>query len=193
MRKKKFELFGLYIGIGLGIILVVAFLTSQLVMPLFFGRTKSIEVPNVISMDLTKAKSILTDKKLHTIVSDSSWSDAMARGYVLSQKPEFGNVIKPDGTVYLEISRGSKFVKVPDVVGKDVQSAWIILKEKNLRFVVADSVYSDLYPTDIVVQTSPGAGNKAEKNSKVQLYISKGSSSVYNFQEEESPVSDFNF
>jgi len=175
MSNEKFKLILLYLGIGFGIILVVSFITSQIIMPIFFGRAKTIEVPNVVSMSSERAKTLLADKKLHAVVRDSTWSDEAERGHVLSQKPRAGQYIKPDGTVFLEVSRGSKFVSVPELVGLDVQSAWIVLKNQNLRFVVSDSVFSDLYPVNTVVQTSPAEGERVERRTKVKLYISRGS------------------
>jgi serine/threonine-protein kinase len=176
MSNERLKLLLLYLGIGFGIILVVSFVTSQIFMPLFFGRAKTIEVPNVSNMLTERAKTILTDKKLHAVVRDSTWSDEAERGYVLSQKPRAGTYIKPDGTVYLEVSRGSKYVAVPELVGLDVQSAWIVLKNQNLRFVVADSVFSDLYPVNTVVQSSPAEGERVERRTRIKLYISRGSS-----------------
>jgi eukaryotic-like serine/threonine-protein kinase len=174
MDKNKAKLFGYYTGIGFGIVLVVAFLISQIIMPIFFGRPKSIEVPDVTNLLSSKAMNLLMDKKIHVVIKDSLYSDSVDRGGVVSQKPEPGEMVKPDGTVYLILSMGSKFVKVPELIGLNVQSAWIVLKNSGLRLIVADSVYSDLYPVNTIVQSTPGYGDRVEKKSKVKLYISKG-------------------
>jgi len=174
MNKNIRVLWGYYLGIGFGIILVVAFFTSQMFMPLFFGRARSLRVPNVINMHLTKANGILIDNKLHGVVRDSTWSDEIQNGFVISQKPDPGDKIKPDGSVYLIISSGSKYVKVPNLLGMTVQSAWIVLRNNGLRISVTDSIYSDLYSINTVVQSSPSIGERVEKNSRIKLYISKG-------------------
>jgi len=174
MEKDRLKIISYYIGIGLGIILVVAFLTSQILMPLFFGRARTIKVPNLIDVASSKASTILINNKLHPVVKDSTFSDDIKSGYIISQKPEPGEYIKPDGTVYLIVSMGSKFVKVPKLVGLNVQSAWILLKHNNLKFTIVDSVYSDLYPANTVVQSSPATGERIEQNSSVKLFISKG-------------------
>jgi len=163
-----------YLGIGLGIIFIVAFFTSQVIMPLMFGRPKTITVPDVKNKSVLLANKILADNKLHAVVKDSVWSEEVASGMILSQKPESGQLIKPDGTVYLIFSRGSRSVKVPDVKGLNVQAAWIALKKVNLHFMVADSVYSELIPVNAVVETSPAAGKKVERGSEVKLFISRG-------------------
>jgi len=170
-QKSKTTLY--YLGTGLGIILVVAFLTSQIIMPLFFGRSRNVEVPDLTKMNLAKASSVLLNKKIHAVVKDSIWSDEINSGHVISQKPLAGEMVKPDGTVYLIVSKGSKYVKVPYIIGMNIQTAWITLKNRNLSFSIADSVISTLYPPDTVVSSRPAAGENAEKNSKIQLVVSK--------------------
>jgi beta-lactam-binding protein with PASTA domain len=191
MDKIKQKAFLYYSGIGLGIILVVAFITSQIIMPLFFGRARSVEVPELANMNLAKASSILLDKKIHAVVKDSIWSDDIKSGDIISQKPEPGEMIKPDGTVYLVISRGSKYVKVPYIIGLNVQAAWISLKNKSLYFTIADSVESAVYPPNTVISSRPAAGEKAEKNSKIQLVISKHFETTV--QDTTNTISDFEY
>jgi serine/threonine-protein kinase len=174
----KAKFYGYYIGIGFGIVLVVAFLTSQIIMPLFFGKAKTAQVPDLDKMSATQAVRLLVDNKLHAVVRDSTWSDEIAFNYVISQKPKAGAYIKPDGTVYLIVSKGSKTVKVPEIVGLNVQAAWILLKNAGLKFTIADSLNSTLYPVNTVIQAAPGVGEKVERKSKIKLYISKGSVEV---------------
>jgi eukaryotic-like serine/threonine-protein kinase len=178
MDKNKTKTYMYYTGIGFGIILVVAFITSQILMPLIFGRAKSVQVPDLSNMNLAKASSILLDNKIHAVVQDSIWSDEVKSGDVISQKPETGEMVKPDGTVYLVVSRGSKYVKVPYVIGLNVQAAWITLKNRGLNFTVIDSIESVAYPPNTVVSTRPSAGEKAEKNSKIQIVISRTKETV---------------
>lgn len=190
MSNKKTKLYGYYVGIGFGIIILVAFLTSQILMPLLFGRAKSVKVPNVIYKQSSEATTILVNKKLHAVVKDSIYSDEIKTGIVVSQKPEQGTMLKPDGTVFLVISKGSKFVKLPDLTGMSVQAAWIRLRGIGLNFTVADSIYSDEYSPNSVIQTSPSAGERVEKNSKIKLIISKGRANV---QDTVNVVDDFYF
>jgi eukaryotic-like serine/threonine-protein kinase len=178
MNRDKLKLVSYYVGIGFGIILLVAFFTSQIFMPIFFGRSKSIEVPNLDKLSATQSIKLLIDHKLHAVVKDSTWSETVQFGYVISQKPEAGTFMKPDGTVYMIVSKGSKTVTVPEVVGLNVQSAWILLKTAGLKYTIADSIYSDLYPVNTVVLAAPEAGDKVVRKSKIKLYISKGSSNA---------------
>jgi len=176
MSKSKWKFFGYYLGIGLGIIFVTAFITSQIVIPLFFSRPKSIQVPNLYNLEVEKAKTILLNNKLHYVLKDSVYAEDIDKGKIVSQKPEPDTYLRPDGTVYLIISKGSKYVRVPELTGLDVQSAWIVLKNNGLRFTIADSVYSDFYPREAIVQSIPAYGERVQRNTKVKLYISRGPS-----------------
>lgn len=175
MDKNRLKIVGYYAGIAFGIIFVVAFVTSQIVIPIFFGRAKTIEIPDVSTLTALKAKKVMIDAKLHAVVKDSVWSEEIAAGKVISQKPGAGDMIKPDGTVYLIVSRGSKSVRVPEVIGLSVQAAWILLKSATLKIVVADSMYSEVYPPNTVVQTIPEVGQNVDRKSKIRVFISKGS------------------
>jgi eukaryotic-like serine/threonine-protein kinase len=177
MDKSRLKIIGYYAGIACGIIFVVAFLTSQIIIPVFFGRAKTIEIPDTSGLSSIQAKKLLIDKKLHAVVKDSTWSEEIDAGKVISQKPDAGDMIKPDGTVYLIVSRGSKSVRIPEVIGLNVQAAWILLKNATLKIVVADSMYSDVYPPNTVVQTIPEVGQSVDRKSKIKVFISKGSAS----------------
>jgi len=174
LNKDRLRIIGYQVGIGICIIFVVAFLTSQIIMPILFGKAKSIIVPNVVGIKISQAKRVLTDDKLHAVVNDSTWSEEFPVGQILSQKPEAGEKSKPDGTVYMVISRGSKSVIVPEIIGLNVQAAWILLRKAGLRFTVADSLFSDLYPINTIVQSNPSTGLRVERKTRIKLYISKG-------------------
>jgi beta-lactam-binding protein with PASTA domain len=73
----------------------------------------------------------------------------------------------------------------------NVQAAWISLKNKGLYFTIADSVESLLYPPNTVIQSSPSAGEKAEKLSKIKLIISK--SQVNTPPDTTNIISDFEY
>lgn len=161
-------------GIGFGIILITAFISSQILYPLFLGRSKSVEVPKVTGLSLASAKRILTEKKLHAVVTDSLWSEEIRVEEVMQQKPVEGEKMKPDGTVYLVISKGSKVVKMPSVLGMTYQQAYMLLRDLGLRSAVADSLYSDSYPVNTIVRSSPSEGLKVDKNTNVKLYLSRG-------------------
>lgn len=165
---------GYVAGIGLGIILLTAFITSQVVFPILFGKPKNVEVPEVVGMKISAAKRLMREIGLHVVVRDSVWSESDPIETVLEQFPEPGERLKPDGTVYLVICKGSQIVPVPTVIGRHYEEAFVTLRNSGLRALVADSLYSDSYPKNMVVRSSPPGGARVEKTSAVKLYLSRG-------------------
>ena len=169
---------GYIIGIGIGTIIVTAFIFSQVLFPLFLGSTPKVEVPSVTGMPLMQAKKILQEEKLHVIVQDSLFSDVAAAEVVLEQSPLAGEKLRQDGTVYLVISKGSSTVTLPSLIGKPFQEAFIVLRNLDLHCSVVDSTYSDIYPVNTVIRSIPSAGEKTLKKSTVKLILSKGTEPV---------------
>lgn len=162
------------LGIGLGIIIIVAFISSQIIYPLLLGRPGRVEVPNVTGMNLSQAKRLLHERRLHVVVRDSVWSEDAKVEYVLEQQPSPGDMLKHDHAVYLVLSRGSRQVTVPNVIGQLYQQAYVQLRNRSLKAVIADSLYSDSHPVNSVLRTSPSQGSKVLKESSVRLFLSRG-------------------
>ena len=176
------------LGIGLGIIVVTAFVFSQLVFPVLLGRTPKIETPDVLNLSLLQAKNKLQKEKLHAVVKDSLFSETAEVEAVLEQSPNAGEKIRQDGTVYLIISKGSATVKVPYITGKSFQEAFIVLRNNNLHGIVADSTYSDLYPANCVVRSVPASGDRVNKETTVKLILSRGSMALPDSLATDLPV-----
>lgn len=160
--------------IGFGVILVTAFLVGQVIMPIIFAKPKNVEVPDLIGKNISTAKRILQEAGLHAVVRDSIWSETAKIESVLEQHPEPGSMTKLEGTVYLVICKGSQIVAVPGVVGRSYEEAFIALRGSGLRASVADSLYSQSYPANTVIRTSPPNGSRVEKNAMVRLFLSRG-------------------
>ncbi len=174
MSNNTFQKAGYAIGIGLGIILLSAFLYSQVLFPLLFGKPRNVVVPELVGMSITKARRTLTELGLHTVIRDSVWSETSKIEAVLEQYPPAGEKLKPEGTVHLVISRGSKIITIPSVAGRNYTEAYLTLRNAGLRVAVIDSLYSNSYPINTVVRSSPAAGSQAERSSTVKLILSKG-------------------
>lgn len=174
MSKTELKKWGYMFGIGLGIIFVTAFIFSQLILPLAFGRPKKVETPYLVGMRLSEAKNVLNAKKLHAVIKDSLYSEVIKMDQVLSQAPAPGTRTREEGTVFLVISKGSKMVTVPDLRGNRFQHAMVTLRNYDLRSSIADSTYSDDYEQNEVIRSQPSAGTKLEKRSLIRLTLSRG-------------------
>lgn len=174
MDRNKLRKAGYLALIGAGVIIVTAFLTGQVIMPLIFAKPSNIEVPDLIGKNISTAKRLLQEAGLHAVVRDSVWSDSAKIESVIQQHPEPGTLAKLEGTVYLVICKGSQIVAVPGVVGRSYEEAFITLRNSGLRASVADSLYSQSYPVNTVIRTSPPNGSRVDKNAMVRLFLSRG-------------------
>jgi len=174
MNKHKVQKGFYAIGIGLGIIFVTAFLFGQVLLPFAIGRPEKVKIPDVVGMILAQAKRVLAEDKLHVVIRDSLYSETAKIDHVLEQTPSAGSLLKEEGTVFLVVSKGSKMVTVPDILGTSFQDAMIILRNHNLRSTVVDSVYSDSVARNAVLRSVPAPGTKVERQTLVRLSLSRG-------------------
>lgn len=174
MKDINWEKIGYLAGIGLGIIFITAFIFSQLIFPIILGSPNTIETPEVTGMGVAQAKRILLQEKLHVVIRDSVYSETIKMDEVIEQHPKPGSKIKEDGTVYLVLSKGSKMVVVPNLIGSSFQEALIALRNNDLRSLIVDSLYSYSEPINSVMRMSPSAGSKVEKKTLIRLHLSRG-------------------
>lgn len=179
---------GYMLGIGLGIIIVTAFIFSQIVFPVVLGRTPKVDTPDVTGMNLMQAKRLLQGEKLHVVVKDSLYSDSVPLEQVMEQSPRAGERIRQDGTVYLVISKGSANVTVPSLTGRSFQEVIIALRNIGLYSMVIDSTYSDIYPANTVMRSIPASGSKVLQKSTVKLILSRGDYATVDTLTTTSPV-----
>jgi len=174
MNNIDYRKLGYLAGIGFGIILVTAFIFSQLIFPIFLGKTPKVETPDLTGLSLMEAKSKLLDVKLHVVVKDSVFSETAPVETVMEQIPKPGDKIRQEGSVYLVISKGSATVSLPSFIGRPFQEVFVALRNLELFSTVVDSTYSDVYPVNCVMRTIPSSGEKVMKRSTVKLILSRG-------------------
>lgn len=160
----------LVVGTLVGAILLVALLRG-LVLWLNPG---TVEVPSVVGKSLLEAQQILVQAKLKYQVVGEVYSELPAN-YITAQDPAPPRVVRPGRVIKLWQSKGPEFIPggVPDVVGKNLQEAEIILRSAGLEPNVNYVTNADV-PADYVVSQNPKAGSPIQKNGRVDLDVSRG-------------------
>lgn len=78
---------------------------------------ESIPVPNITSMDFSKAESLLEMDGLFIEVSDSGYNKRMPANCILAQNPNYGAKVKKGRIIYVTVnSPQSPTVSVPDII-----------------------------------------------------------------------------
>ena len=129
-----------------------------------------VTVPNAVGLSEADARDRLVAAGLQ-VTSVSVFSDADS-GQVVAQTPAAGASVAKGSSVRINVSKGTKMVTVPSVVGSIESDAVSQVKAAGLQPNVV-SVPSSSQPAGTVVAQHP-TGGQAERGSFVRLNVSKG-------------------
>ncbi|MBL6873405.1 MAG: PASTA domain-containing protein [Flavobacteriales bacterium] len=141
-----------------------------------------IELPDLLSLNIYEADSILKSKSLNYIIMDSVFNMEMPPLSVIDQNPKAGSFVKENRRIYLTIiSKKKKEVQLPNLVDLTLRRAIsklnsIGLSAGNLSFV------PDMAKNVVLRQSVNGkeidSGTLLTVGSKVDLVIGNGLSDV---------------
>jgi serine/threonine protein kinase/beta-lactam-binding protein with PASTA domain len=101
------------------------------------------------------------------------FDDAVPVGYVVDTDPKIGTQVKPQQTITVYVSKGPNPVKVPLVVGKQLEQAKSDIAKVKIQLGKVEEVESDK-PKGEVVSQSIGDGNSVADGMVMDLQVSKG-------------------
>jgi serine/threonine-protein kinase len=141
-----------------------------------FLHPGTVEVPPVVGKSLLEAQQMLTAAKLKYEVVGEVYSE-LPVNYITAQDPAPPRTVRPGRVVQLWQSKGPEYISggVPDVIGKSVKEAELLLRsaglEPNVVYVSSEA------PADYVVNQNPKAGSPIQKGARVDLDVSRPSTS----------------
>jgi serine/threonine-protein kinase len=153
--------------------IVTALLIAGLAYFLLIGNKEV--VPNVVGRAAGDAQSRIAEAGFKSQVF--SQTNKAPVGEVISQSPPGGQKAKKGSTVILNVSSGPGEVSMPDVEGLSQSAATKQLESLGLTVKVTQEFDSDVAKGKCT-RTVPGVGEKAQKGSEVELYVSKGAKQV---------------
>ena len=170
------------VSITLGVFLVLAFIVGTFIflwnfwLSDIFSKPETIAMPGFVG---TKLEEVLmnphyTDR--FNFNTTYEVSDDYDEGYIITQEPAEGRTLvksKDKIDVKLVISRGTNYVKMPNVVGKDYRQA-IIELEKLKLVAEKETMISDTVEMGLVIKTIPSEGEELLPGSTVYLTVSAG-------------------
>ncbi len=134
-------------------------------------------VPDVTNISQEEAKKKTGELGLQCEIKGEQYSDQVKAGMIISQEPEAGNKVEENSQVYIIVSKGIEKKEVPSLVGLTSKEAKKQLKEQQLK-CKSDKSYSDSVKEGQVISQNIEAGKKIDKNSTVNIVISKGKKPV---------------
>jgi beta-lactam-binding protein with PASTA domain/tRNA A-37 threonylcarbamoyl transferase component Bud32 len=132
-------------------------------------------VPDVVGMNYGDAVQALNDVNLNA--SKHEVFSQKPVGQVISQNPPAGEDVVEGTEVVLDVSKGSKQVDVPTVVGMSEADARSTLEAAGFE-VSSTSAPSDTAAEGTVSDQSPDGGTQAAKGSTVAITVSSGPSTT---------------
>ncbi len=143
---------------------------------LFESAPQQQSVPTITGLTRAQAEQTVTDSSLKVGEVTTAASKEVAKGRVISQDPQAGDLVDPNASVDFVVSEGKPQVPLPDVVGKTKDDAADQLRGEGLRVILTQRDADD--PEDEVVEMQPPAGTQVREGSKVTLFWSDGPEDV---------------
>ena len=134
-------------------------------------------VPNLVGKTYEEAQQIIKSTLDGIYVNiETRADDEVEAGYVIEQFPEEGSEIREGDSIKLYISLGKdqNFVTVPNLYNMTEEEARQALEAKGLQLGEVSSDYSAIVEAGRVVNQSITQGTEVEKDTKVDITISKG-------------------
>lgn len=175
-RKKKAIIIGICAAVAaiIAVVCIFVFGGEKVSVPDFIGLNYNEEIAPYVNDDVYKKGTAEFKIRLEYTDDSEKYSD-YDMGDVVFQTPDKGVKIKTSKTVTLTILSTGNAIKIPDVVGMTKSAAQIELKAKgfkNLEFKDKPSKETE----GNVISTSPSVGTEVDKDTKITVYVSSGSS-----------------
>jgi serine/threonine-protein kinase len=132
-----------------------------------------VTVPSVIGLSLEEARSKLEGDDYQFKVKTEERETSDTPGTVLDQDPVKGNEVEKGSTITLVVAKAVERSTVPDVIGRDCDSAKAQMSASNLVGNCSEQETDDPNQVGKVISTTPQAGQQVDKGSPVQIIVGK--------------------
>ena len=141
------------------------------------GNTE-LKVPDLKGLSYKEAKTLLSEMGLQISKGDEVDSDSVAEGLIASQYPSAKTKADKGDIITVNISKGKKDAVIPKLVGTTFTSESDVSDIlSKYGYKLGKVSYEESYETPgTIIKQSPDAGTTAEKNTTVDIVISKAKS-----------------
>ncbi len=157
---------GISVGLFYGIRAIIRHYSTTVVVPMVEGSTQAAAVERILNAGLQ-------------VVTKEVSSDEYEAGLVIMQVPEAGETIqKGRDPVQLLVSTGARKQEMPPLTGSSFSDAATLLKSMGVTTVYRERVVSNEYAQDVVLSSSPEAGQTIDRDTEVTLTVCGGDTVV---------------
>jgi serine/threonine-protein kinase len=158
----------------LTVVLFFAGISAYFALTLLIKSEGTVIVPDLIGKDVVDVLKILTDVDLNAKVKATEFSERIPKGLIIFQSPEPGSEIKKGRDVKLIISKGARFIQMPDLRALTLRQALIALEEKGLCQGQLARAHSQDIEKDRVMAQFPLANDRIERTRCADILVSLG-------------------
>ena len=143
-----------------------------------FGAGDTLQVPQLVSMPETDARSAIADTKWFNVGKVTrEYHETAPEGQVIDQTPKNGVAAVKGTTIDLVLSKGpapAKEISVPDLTNKAPAEAQELLRSLGLVASAGEDVSSETVGEGRVATQSPAAGSTLKEGETVTYHLSMG-------------------
>ncbi|MFI5211394.1 MAG: PASTA domain-containing protein [Ignavibacteria bacterium] len=139
------------------------------------GGEQLYDVPNLVGRTLREAKFVLNQRNLEVQEVEYKQSVQYPTGIVLTQIESPGSKVKKGTKIGVIVSTGMDAgdIKVPDLVGKNIEEAKKLLAANKLTLGKINYQPSVNVPLNAVIDQYPKSSTMAKENQKVDLFVNR--------------------
>lgn len=157
------------------IALLAGYLVVNLVlMPSLTRQGAEVRVPEVIGLSEREGERVLASEELRLSKISEQWSPDVPRGFITTQDPPAGGVVKRGRRISVIVSLGAQGTSVPVLDGVNARQAEILLEGAGLKMGRTARAYSDQVGKDLVITTDPPGETTVEQETAVDVLVSLG-------------------
>ncbi|MBI5374923.1 MAG: PASTA domain-containing protein [Candidatus Schekmanbacteria bacterium] len=160
-------------GLLFFIFIAIGAITGVMVMN-FITKPEEITVPDIKGKSIDNALAECGEAGINIRIAGKAFDTKIPLYHVISQSPEPGKKVKKGREIDIIISKGTIKAYVPDVIGKNLQDAEMLISEARLNLGRVLKVHSETYPDNVAIATYPAPGRDAPRGVKISLLISAG-------------------
>ncbi len=159
----------------LGVVVALAMLAATFDVPLqpIKQQENYFELISIEKMDYADAVEALAEKNLTLEVTERRYSDELAKEQIISQHPKEGTMVKPGQEIAVVVSNGPKLEELPNLQGKTIEEANVILGNIGAKLGKTDKEISTI-EENLIISQDPIAGTAIQKGAIVNIVISSG-------------------
>ena len=160
---------------GILALLLFSFVLGQVLADGGLAGGKEVMVQDVIGKPAETARSLLTNDNLKVQITEA-FDERVAAGYVISQQPKGGQVVKERRSVQIVVSKGPDITSIPDLKGLARREGEARIRSAGLKVGIVGEEYSAQAPVDTIISQNPRPPGQIAKGVLIDFVISKGKS-----------------